>query len=141
MAGVVNVFAAMRLGDERIQSKQEAAAENRYAVVKALSEAGRADGDRAIGQASDHDRVDDAHAHPADLGDDEGQSQAQSQDEVCAQRVMRSGLRFDRHGLLVNISTGRRDECSSFVSDQANSFRAVSQIASTAGCFGFAPRR
>ena len=83
--------------DESIEAEQQAAAKDGDAVVKALTQAGGPDGDGAVGQPSYHDGVHDAHAHPADFGDDERQGQAQGQDKVRAPRDDRSGLRFDSH--------------------------------------------
>ena len=94
---VIQVLAAVGLGDESIQPKQQAPAKDSDAVVKALAQAGGPDGDGAVGQPSHHDGVHDAHAHPADLGDDERQGQAQGQRKVRTPRSDRSGLRFDSH--------------------------------------------
>ena len=58
---------------ERIEPEQKPAAKDRDAVVKTLAQAGGADGDGAVRQPSHHDGVDDTHAHPANLGDDEWQ--------------------------------------------------------------------
>ena len=96
-ARVVQIFAAVGLRDESIESEKQAAAEDRDAVVKALAQAGGADGDGAVGQPPHHDGVHDTHAHPADLGDDQRQGKAQRKRKIFAQRGVRSGLRFDRH--------------------------------------------
>ena len=94
---VIEIFATVGMRDESIESQQQAAAKDRDAVIKALAQPGGPDGYGTVGQPSHHDGVDDAHAHPADLGDDEGKGQAQREDEIRAQWGVRNGLRFHRH--------------------------------------------
>jgi hypothetical protein len=70
MAGVADVIAPMSLGDKGVHAEQQACSKNGHAVIEALAETGRADGQGTVGQAPDHDGVYDPHAHPANLGED-----------------------------------------------------------------------
>ena len=46
-------------------------------VEEDLGEGDGAHGDGGVGEMADHDRVDEAHAHPADFGEDEGEGDAE----------------------------------------------------------------
>src|ERR1700687_1441451 len=78
--GAVAVFAftgAEGLGDESVQADQQPAAEKSHDIENAGADADRTDGAGAIGQMADHDGVDDAHGHPADLREDQRQRKVQ----------------------------------------------------------------
>ena len=57
--------------------EQDAADAEGEGVEKDLGERDGAHGGGGVGEAADHHGVDDAHAHPADLGEDEGEREAQ----------------------------------------------------------------
>ena len=85
VAGVLEIFAAEGLGYERVHAEQRPCGENCQHVVESFSQASCADGNSAIGQAPDHDGVDDAHAHPAQFGEGQRQCQAQRRHKLLAQ--------------------------------------------------------
>src|SRR5215469_2042316 len=94
MTRVVQVFAPKRLRDECIQPKKQPAAEDGQAVIEALPESRSTDSHCTVGQSSDHDRVDDTHAHPADLREDERQSKTQRYWDISTQTIEPCSLRF-----------------------------------------------
>ena len=67
---LVDAPRAERLRHERVESEQQSHPEEADGGEHAAAEARRADGLRA--ERPDHQRVDDAHAHPADFGEDDG---------------------------------------------------------------------
>ena len=78
--GTVAIFAfacAEGLGDERVQANQQPATEKGYDVENAGADADGADRIGAVWQVADHDGVNDAHGHPADLGEDEREREVQ----------------------------------------------------------------
>ena len=85
MARVLQVFAAEGLGDERVHAEKEAGGEDSEGVVESFPKPGGADGNRAVGEAADHDGVHDAHKHPAEFGEDQGEGEAQRGDKLLAQ--------------------------------------------------------
>ena len=72
------------LRDESVEAHEEAAAEKREHDEDIGTEADRAHGRGAVGQAADHHGVDDGHAHPAEFGEDEREREAQSGGELLA---------------------------------------------------------
>ena len=66
---LVVIVAAVGLGDQRVEAEEQADAEERRRVVDGVAEGDRADGGGA--QRADHDGVDDALGHPAELAQDD----------------------------------------------------------------------
>jgi hypothetical protein len=66
---IVVVLAAVGLGDDGVQAEQQADAEERGRVENGVADGDGSDGGRA--EATDHDGVDDALGHPAQLAEDD----------------------------------------------------------------------
>lgn len=69
---------AERLRDKRVQADQDAFTEKGEDDEEAGSNADSADGFCRVREAANHHGVHDDHAHPADFGQDERESEAQS---------------------------------------------------------------
>src|ERR1700752_5457190 len=91
MTGVFQVFPSKSLRDKSVQAEQEAASEDGDAVVETLPQTGCADRDRTVRQPADHDRVDDAHAHPTDLREGQWQGKAESQAQLPSRQFRKFG--------------------------------------------------
>ena len=74
---------AIGLGHQRVETEQQAHAENREAEMHRVADARGADRGRA--ERAHHDRVDHAHPHPAQLGQDDRHRQAQGRLQFCSQ--------------------------------------------------------
>ena len=72
---VAVIAGAVGLRHQRVEPEQQAHAEDREGDVDRVADAGGAD--RRRSERRDHDRVDDAHAHPAELGQHDGHRQTQ----------------------------------------------------------------
>ena len=86
--GSVAVFAAARsegLGDQGVEADEEAFAEEGEHDEKTGGDADGPDGFGGVGKAADHHGIDEHHAHPADFGEDERKSEAQSGAEFAAE--------------------------------------------------------
>src|ERR1700682_744620 len=81
---VLTLASSEGLRDVRIQSHEQAAAEESQHDKNVGAQADRAHGGRAVGEAPYHHRIDDGHAHPAELGEDERNSQTQRGAEFTA---------------------------------------------------------
>ena len=79
---LANVARAKRLRHQRVQSQHHRHAENRKRDVHGIADAGGADRLRA--ERADHDGVDHAHAHPAELGQHHGNGEAQHGPEFAS---------------------------------------------------------
>ena len=76
--GAVTVFAlasAEGLRDKGIEANEKAAAEEGQDIEKVGTDADRTDGAGAVRKVADHDRVHNTHAHPADFGENQRQSE------------------------------------------------------------------
>jgi len=73
------------LRDERVQADEEALAEEGEDDEDTGRDADRTDGFCAVGETTDHHGVHDDHAHPADFGEDERKSKAESRAEFGAE--------------------------------------------------------
>src|SRR5579885_2445530 len=83
----VTVFAlacSESLGDQGIETDQKSAAEEGNDVEEVGTDADGADGAGALRKMADHDGIDDAHGHPADLGKDEREGEAHSWAQLAA---------------------------------------------------------
>ena len=69
---------AKGLRDEGVEADQESAAEKGQDVEQVGADADGADGAGAVRQVADHDGVHYAHAHPADFGKNQRQSEPDS---------------------------------------------------------------
>jgi hypothetical protein len=94
--GLVEFACAVGLGEEGVEAEEDAGDAEGDGVVEDLAEGCGGDGEGWVRHVPDHDRVDDAHCHPANLGEDKGESQGED----------RSDLVSDGHGHLV---FGRRE--------------------------------
>ena len=77
MTRVFEIFPAIGLRNEGIETEQQPSTKNCNAVVETLSESRSSDGDRTVGQAAYHNGVHDSHAHPTDLGKNKGKRKAE----------------------------------------------------------------
>src|SRR5579885_3356860 len=66
------------------ESDQKSAAEEGNDVEEVGTDADGADGAGALRKMADHDGIDDAHGHPADLGKDEREGEAHSWAQLAA---------------------------------------------------------
>ncbi len=92
-AGVV-VAGAVGLRDDRVEAEQDAHAAGGQGEEQDAGEADAADGFRP--ERADHQRVDDAHRHPADLGEDDRPGEAPERPELAPPRSGHARCR--RHG-------------------------------------------
>ncbi len=74
---IVHAARAESLRDQRVEPEQQAAAEQSHGDAQRVAQADGADSHRAIGQATDHHGVYDAHEAPAQLGQYQRPRQAQ----------------------------------------------------------------
>ncbi len=77
----VTVFAVAGtegLRDKRVEADEDAFTTEGENVEEIGADGYGADGHGAVGKAADHHGVDDAHAHPADFGEDEREGEAES---------------------------------------------------------------
>ena len=84
----VAVFAmtcAERLGDEGVQADKDAFAKESEDDEQAGGDADGTNGFGAVREAADHHSVDDDHAHPADFGEDERESETKGGAELVAE--------------------------------------------------------
>ena len=92
--GFVEAACAVRLGEVGVETEQDAGDAESNSVVEDLAEGGGGDGEGGVGHVSDHDGVDDAHRHPADLRENERKGE----------REDGADLLTDGHGLAVGDS-------------------------------------
>ena len=78
---VVEASGAGGAGDERIEAEHQPRAENHDRREHAAAHARC--GNRCRPEPSDHDRVDEAHAHPADFSEDNGAGETEEGTELC----------------------------------------------------------
>src|SRR5579883_1326759 len=72
------------LGNQGIESNEESAAEEGEHVEQIGADGDGANGAGALRKMADHDGIDDAHGHPADLGKDEREGEAHSWAQLAA---------------------------------------------------------
>jgi hypothetical protein len=73
------------LGHEGVQANEETFTEKGEDDEEAGADADGADGFGAVGKTADHHGVNDGHAHPADFGEDERESEAEGGTEFVAE--------------------------------------------------------
>ena len=87
---LAQVAGAVGLRHEGVEPEQHAHAEDRGREIQDAAQADRADGFGR--EPADHQRVDDAHEHPAKLGHDDRPGQAQRRQQIAANRIdLRAG--------------------------------------------------
>jgi hypothetical protein len=74
-----------RLRNKSVQANEEALTEKGEYQEEAGADADGADGFGAVGKTADHHGVNDGHAHPADFGEDERESEAEGGTEFVAE--------------------------------------------------------
>ena len=79
---LVETPGAVRLRHQRVEAEQQAHAEHGVGEVNGVADAHRAD--RGGPERAHHDRVDHAHRHPAELGEDHGSRDPQHGFELVA---------------------------------------------------------
>ena len=72
------------LRNKCVQANQKASTKKRKHVDKNATQANGGDGHGAVRESPDHHGIDDGHAHPAELGEDKGNSEPQSGPELGA---------------------------------------------------------
>ena len=85
---------AVGLGDDGIEAEQDAAEADGEGVKEDLREGGGGEGGGGVGQAADHGGVDQAHGHPAELAEDEGQGEQEHGAEFAANGLSRPSQDF-----------------------------------------------
>ena len=78
------LFGAERLGDEGVETEQDAADSEAEGVEEDLREGGGAHGEGGVRQVAEHDGIDQRHGDPAELAGDERQSQVDERRELAA---------------------------------------------------------
>jgi hypothetical protein len=89
--GLVEFACSVGLGEEGVEAEEDAAEAEGDGVVEDLAEGGGGDGESGVRHVADHDSVDDAHGHPADLRENEREGEGED----------RSDLSADGHGLWI----------------------------------------
>ena len=82
--GFVVAAGAVGLGEEGVEREQDAGDAEGEGVVEDLTERGGGDVDGRVGHVADHDGVDDAHGHPAELGGDEREGEGEDGADLLA---------------------------------------------------------
>ena len=82
--GFVEAACAVGLGEVGVEAEEDAGDAEGEGVVEDLAEGGGGDGEGGVGHVADHDGVDDAHRHPADLGEDERQGEGEHGTDLVA---------------------------------------------------------
>ena len=95
--GFIKATGAVGLCEEGIKTEENTGDTEGYGVVKNLAEGGGRDGESWVGHMSDHDGVDDAHRHPADLGENERKGEREHGPDLVA----------DGHGVRRGVSSGK----------------------------------
>ena len=103
-AALVEAAGAIGLGDQGVQAQQQADAEDGHGEVEGAPQADRADGLGA--EAADEEGVDDAHGHPAQLGQDHGPGQPEHGPQLGSHP-----LPEPTHGVTPILRRVRRGRC------------------------------
>ncbi len=82
--GLVEAACAVGLGEVGVEAEEDAGDAEGDGVVEDLAEGGGGDGEGGVGHVADHDGVDDAHRHPADFGEDEGEGEGEHGPDLLA---------------------------------------------------------
>jgi hypothetical protein len=82
--GFVLLFGAEGLGDEGVETEEDAADAETEGIEEDLSECGGAHGDGGVGEMAEHDGVDQRHGDPAKLAGDERQGEVNERWELGA---------------------------------------------------------
>ena len=88
----VEATGSVGLGEVGVEAEEDAGDAEGDGVVEDLAEGSGGDGEGGVGHVPDHHGVDDAHGHPAELGEDERKGE----------REHGSNLVADGHGLEVD---------------------------------------
>src|SRR5262249_19214565 len=75
-ARIDEILSTVSVRYERVQAKEKPSTKKSNAVIKGLAQTRSADSNCAIWQPPHHDRVDNPHAHPADLSEGKRESKA-----------------------------------------------------------------
>jgi len=67
---LIEIATAPCLRNEGVETEQQSNAEERWPVIDGVAEAHGSNGDGT--ELADHDEIDDAHGHPAELGQHDG---------------------------------------------------------------------
>src|SRR5258708_2288749 len=81
------------LGNKCVQANQKPSAKKRKDVNKDAPKANGGNGHSAVGEATDHHGIDDRHAHPPELGEDQRNGELQSGPEFGAKCLEVNHLR------------------------------------------------
>jgi len=84
--GFVEAACAVRLGEVGVETKENACETEGDRVVEDLTQGYSGDGECWVGHVSDHDGVDDAHRHPANLSEDERQGEDKHGPDLASER-------------------------------------------------------
>ena len=84
---VFTFSSAESLGNEGVESDEQAAAKERENIKDIRADTDGTNGSGAIGKVADHDGIDDSHDHPAKFGENQWQSEMDSRAEFGAKSL------------------------------------------------------
>jgi hypothetical protein len=82
--GGVALVGTEGLGDEAVETEEDAGDAEAEGVVEVRGEGGGAHGEGGVGEMAEHDGVDQRHGDPAELAGDERQGEAEQRREFAA---------------------------------------------------------
>lgn len=106
--GFVEAACAVGLGEVGVEAEEDAGDTEGDGVVEDLAERGGGDREGGVGHVSDHDGVDDAHGHPADLGEDQRKGEREDRPDLVADGhlvFVRSGAGDSPRGVIAAKSS------------------------------------